>query len=205
MATNEFRQIRLEAGDVDRSDRWYINAVREFAKGVDNPMSVFSSDLGKFETSVDTGNMMMFTYDAKHAETLPYYDKFPLSIIIEPLPNIGGFSGINLHYLPPLFRAEVLGALRETTEKLTDEKAQLRSSWEVVKRFSQYPQIKGAVKKYIFGQVTSRFYKVNPIHWRSAVFLPTQQFTGATDRTVYRRTMLKEERKKKPSMGMGSV
>lgn len=43
MATNEFRQIRLEAGDVDRSDRWYINAVREFAKGVDNPMSVFSS------------------------------------------------------------------------------------------------------------------------------------------------------------------
>ena len=59
--------------------------------------------------------------------------------------------------------------------------------------------------KYIFGQVTSRFYKVNPLHWRSAVFLPTQQFTGATDRTVYRRTMLKEERKKKPSMGMGSV
>ena len=30
------------------------------------------------------GSMQMFFYDPKHKETLPYYDRFPLSIILKP-------------------------------------------------------------------------------------------------------------------------
>ena len=193
---NQFAQIRAEHDDQIKSDRWYINAVRQFAGGVNTPQDVFASDLGKFENTIETGQMYMFAYDAKHKETLPYFDKFPLSIIIEPLPRIAGFSGINLHYLPPMMRAEVLGKLREVQEQYTDDKSKLRSSWNVVQNYSQYPVIKKAVKKYIAAGVTSRFYKVNPMNWRPAIFLPTQQFEGATAATVQRQTMLKEERKR---------
>ena len=52
------------------------------------------------------GSMYMFYYDPKHKETLPYYDSFPLAIVIERRP--GGFLGLNLHYLPPILRAKFL-------------------------------------------------------------------------------------------------
>ena len=55
--------------------------------------------------------MNMFFYDPKHKDTLPYYDRFPLSVIIGPAK--GGFYGLNLHYLPPVLRAKMLDALMD--------------------------------------------------------------------------------------------
>ena len=52
------------------------------------------------------GNMYMFFYDPKYKETLPYYDGFPLIIMLGPAK--GGFMGLNLHYLPPAVRARLL-------------------------------------------------------------------------------------------------
>ena len=52
------------------------------------------------------GNMYLFAYDPKHKETLPYYDRFPLIFPINKAK--GGFLGINLHYLPPPFRAKLM-------------------------------------------------------------------------------------------------
>ena len=43
------------------------------------------------------GNMYMYFYDPKHKTTLPYYDRFPLTIMVDGAP--GGFYGLNLHYL----------------------------------------------------------------------------------------------------------
>ncbi len=30
------------------------------------------------------GNMYMYFYDPKHKKTLPYYDRFPLTIMVQP-------------------------------------------------------------------------------------------------------------------------
>ena len=51
------------------------------------------------------GNMYMYYYDAKHKATLPYFDGFPLIIMMGPAK--GGFKGVNLHYLPPVLRAKM--------------------------------------------------------------------------------------------------
>ena len=59
------------------------------------------------------GSMNMFFYDPKHKDTLPYYDRFPLSVIVGPAT--GGFYGLNLHYLPPTLRAKMLDALMDVT------------------------------------------------------------------------------------------
>ena len=59
------------------------------------------------------GSMNMFYYDPKTKETLPFYDRFPLAIIVGPAE--GGFYGLNLHYLPMNLRAKLLDALLENT------------------------------------------------------------------------------------------
>ena len=195
MAT-PFADIRQAAGDnMDRSVQWYVRAVRDYARGVNTFQEARSTDLGKKARQLEVGKMYMFSYDPKWKADLPYYDTVPLVVITEPMPQ--GFSGINLHYLPPMMRAQVLSALRENVEEYTDDKTKIRSDWEVVKRFSLFPQVQGAVKKYIFSQVTSRLYKINPLNWRPAIFLPVQQFTGASAQTVYRNTMTKPERKRR--------
>jgi hypothetical protein len=48
------------------------------------------------------GNMYLFSYDPKHKDTLPYYDRFPLIFPINKAK--GGFLGITMHYLTPILR-----------------------------------------------------------------------------------------------------
>ena len=55
------------------------------------------------------GDMMMYFYDPKMKKELPYYDKFPLAIMVQPAK--GGFHGLNLHYLAPGVRARFLDEL----------------------------------------------------------------------------------------------
>ena len=42
--------------------------------------------------------------------------------------------------------------------------------------------------------------EVDPENWKAAIFLPVQSFVGASDRTVYRNTMEKPERKRRMSV-----
>ena len=198
MADNTpFTEIRLRAGDTDRSATWYASQVRNYAKHLNNPSEVWSSDLGKFADRLEVGQMYLFEYDPKWKKDLVYYDQFPLIIMVDPLPN--GFSGINLHYLPPMARAALLDKLLPATELKTQSK--LSSSWAAVRNFSKFPEVRGSVKKYLTAQA-GKMYQVNPHNWKSAIFLPTQKFAGGVGpQRIYRETMKKPERKRKATMG----
>ena len=47
--------------------------------------------------------------------------------------------------------------------------------------------------------------EVDPKNWKAAIFLPVQNFVGASDRTVYNRTMEKPDRKRRQSINVGKV
>ena len=65
----------------------------------------------------------MYFYDPKTKDTLPYYDRFPLTIMVGPAPK--GFYGLNLHYLPLDIRARFLDSLLDTiNNKRYDETTQ---------------------------------------------------------------------------------
>jgi len=198
MAT-PFADIRTAAGNnMDRSVQWYVRAVREYARGVNTFQEAQGTDLGKEARNIDVGKMYLFTYDPKHKATLPYYDTVPLVVIVDTLP--GGFSGINLHYLAPTLRANLLDKLLPTME--IDDKSLLKSVWTFVNNFSRFPEVRGSVKKYLGVNVTGRMIEVNPKNWQSAIFLPVQKFVGASDRYVYRETMEKPERTRRQSMNI---
>ena len=57
----------------------------------------------------EVGKMYLFHYDPKWKNVLPYYDTFPLILMMGNANK--GFYGINLHYLPTNLRMLLLSNL----------------------------------------------------------------------------------------------
>ena len=194
MDQKPFNDIFAQTNGQERSARWYQAAVRKYASGINTFQEVQNSDLGKVATQLEVGKMYMFGYDPMTKETLPYWDNLPLVVICDPLPT--GFSGINLHYLSPLLRANLLDRLMPSEDKI-DSDSKLRSNWSFVRNFSRFPETRKSTKRYLTQQIRGQMIEINPRHWKSAVFLPVQQFQGASATKIYRDTMIKPERKRR--------
>ena len=136
------------------------------------------------------GNMYMFFYDPKHKKTLPYYDSFPLVIVLGPAE--GGFLGLNLHYLPLALRAKFLDSLMDiTNNNRYDETTKFQLSYNMLQRAAKMKYFKPCVKHYLSKHVRSRFALVEAPEWEIATFLPTSDFQKASASQVY-----KDSRKK---------
>ena len=90
-----------------KSRAWFQARVREL--GNVSRAKIMADDQLKVRTEPKIGDMCMYVYDPKLKAELPYYDKFPMSIMVQPAP--GGFHALNLHYLSPGVRALFLDEL----------------------------------------------------------------------------------------------
>lgn len=130
------------------------------------------------------GRMYMFFYDPKLKKELPYYDTFPLIFMIGPAK--GGFLGINLHYLPPFYRAKLMDAMYQTiNNKKYDDTTRLKISYSILSKATKFRFFKPCVKHYLNSHVQSGFLNVEPKNWDSALLLPTERFRKATKDTVW--------------------
>lgn len=129
------------------------------------------------------GSMQMFFYDPKYKETLPYYDRFPLAIIVKPAK--GGFLGMNLHYLPPILRAKFLDALMDNVTSKKSPDAKFKLTTKLLASASDLEYYKPCIKHYLNEHVRSNFAEVKAPEWEIATFLPTALFEKADQRKVY--------------------
>jgi hypothetical protein len=130
------------------------------------------------------GSMNMFFYDPKHKETLPFYDRFPLAIIVGPAEK--GFYGLNLHYLPPVLRAKLLDSLMDiTNNKKYDETTRFQVSYKVLQAAAKFRYYKPCLKHYLTAHVKSRLARVQAPEWEIATFLPTADWAKQSSRQVY--------------------
>ena len=133
------------------------------------------------------GSMNMFFYDPKTKDTLPFYDRFPLSIIVGPADK--GFYGLNLHYLPQTLRAKFLDALLDVTNnKKYDDTTKFQLTYNMLQRSASLKFFKPCFKHYLSSHVKSRFARVPATEWEIATFLPTADFEKATEQQVYRQS-----------------
>ena len=131
------------------------------------------------------GSMNMFFYDPKHKDTLPYYDRFPLVIIVGPAEK--GFYGLNLHYLPPILRAKFLDALLDVTNnKKYDETTRFQMSYKMLQASSKTRYFKPCYKHYLTQHVKSRLARVSAPEWEIATFLPTASWEKSSAANVYK-------------------
>ena len=131
------------------------------------------------------GGMFMYYYDPKWKDKLPYYDQFPLTIMVEKAP--GGFYGLNLHYLNPILRAKLLDALLDTiNNKKYDETTKFRLNYKLLKNASKFRHFQPCFKYYLLDHVKSRFAFVPAPEWEIATFLPMAKWSKASPSQVYR-------------------
>ena len=131
------------------------------------------------------GRMYMFFYDPKTKDTLPYYDHFPLVFPFK-LHN-DGFTGLNLHYISPLLRARLMDSFYNVmNNNRMDETTKIRLNYGMMKSASKYKFYKPCVKRYLFSHVRSRYLQVPITSWDTALFLPTERFTGANKAQVFK-------------------
>lgn len=187
--SNLFQKLELEAfrnGITPRTQQsrdWFRKKAAQL--GNVNRNMIMKEDPITLRNRTIIGGMFMFFYDPKGKDTLPYYDSFPLVIVIGPAD--GGFLGLNLHYLPPVLRAKFLDALLdETNNKRYDETTRFNATYDLMKRAAKYKYFKPCIKHYLNDHVRSRFARVEAPEWEIATFLPTADFQKASKQEVYR-------------------
>lgn len=165
---------------------WYRNQARRSRTSAEEVFSTTSKKDTRATVSNEShiGQMLLFQYDAKHKDTLPYYDRFPLIFPINIVK--GGFMGINMHYLPPQLRAQLMDQLYSiSSNDRYDAKTRLNLSYDVLNGASKFRLFRPTIKRYLQRQVRSRFIKIASSEWDIALFLPLQKFVGASSNKVY--------------------
>jgi len=130
------------------------------------------------------GWMMQFSYDPKWADSLKYYDIYPLILVLQA--GSTHFMGLNFHYLSPVDRASFFDLLHKYVG--FNEEANtvtINISTSILKDTSRLSYYKPCIKKYLYSHVKSPFNAILPIEWEYALFLPTEKFVKATAEQVW--------------------
>jgi len=190
MATYIFQKISqegkaegIEAVTIDARD-WFRDRAQDVSNvNVQREMRNRARLQNKI-VELDIGRMYMFFYDPKNKEKLPYYDRFPLVFIMERYKD--GFLGLNLHYLPPVFRARLMDALY-TIERndAQRESKKLRMSYGLLNKISKYKYFRPCVKRYLTNHIRSRFLYIPAEEWDIALMLPTERFRKKQKQAIW--------------------
>ena len=134
------------------------------------------------------GGLFFFYYDPKTKEDLPYYDRFPLVLMLEKYED--GFLGLNLHYLPVNYRVRFLDKLLDYGRFNEDgDPVRLRITYDILTATKRFKEFRPCIKRYLTSHVKSRILAVQPDEWETAVFLPVHQFKKARADKVWRESV----------------
>jgi len=191
MARSHFDKLQADAfrsGVTPRtleSLKWFKKRLQKITRMNRNPI-LKDENLIKVNKPL-TGRMFMYFYDPKTKETLPYYDKFPLIIMVDRAP--GGFYGLNLHYLDLKRRALFFDKLRDY---LTNEKynrtTKFRLSYTLLSGAGKLKSFKPCFKRYLTSHIKSRVSEVPATEWEAALFMPTDQFVKNKRQSVWNKS-----------------
>jgi hypothetical protein len=164
--------------------------LRSQMKNLANPRTALMRNKERHKVKSAVGRMYFYYYDPKTKDKLPYYDRFPLVIPIETYND--GFLGLNLHYLPPNLRLVLLDKLYDLLNNDSfDETTRFKMSYSLLSGATRYKEFKPCLKRYLFSHLRSNFIEVPADQWEIAVFLPVEQFVGATSTKVQKESKAK--------------
>ena len=173
LTANVRRGVPSKKMTAKKSVAWFKRKVGESARGF------------KKKGKLMPGKMYTFGYDAKFKEVLPYWDRFPLIIVLDVYK--GGFMGINFHYVSPIdrmifFKKIMKFATQHGEVEDMTAAARFNISWDAIRN------IKGAermIHKYLYGYVRTSLLEAPPNEWENVIFLPYQKFVGASAKSVW--------------------
>ena len=173
-----------------------INAIKKTSGIAADISKEVSRQRGKTLKYRDRGHMYFFYYDAKLKAELPYWDKFPLVLVLELYDD--GFLGLNLHYLPVKYRIAFLKKLaktyaiknhEQTVVSKNGEIERLRVTYEILKMTKNLQEFRPCIKRYLGAHIKSPLLEVAPNEWDIAITLPIQQFQKKKAPEVWKDSM----------------
>jgi hypothetical protein len=191
--SNLFQKLELEAFKAGINPRtkeaqdWFRRRAQQLRRV--NRQDLLSADEVKLVNRQNAliGSMNMFFYDPKTKETLPFYDRFPLAIIVGPAEK--GFYGLNLHYLPPVLRAKLLDSLLDiTSNKKYDETTKFEISYKMLNSSAKMKYFRPCFKHYLTQHVRSKLGRVPAPEWEIATFLPTASWEKSNSANIYKQS-----------------
>lgn len=138
------------------------------------------------------GFFYFYMYDPKWKNTLPYYDRFPFTLVLQS--DRERFLGLNFHYLDYYNRARLFDLLyrfregRPSRPNVRDIRMRLRVSYHLLKMSSRYKAFKPCIKEYLIPHVQTPLIKVGAKEWDLALFLPVERFQKETAQQVWRKS-----------------
>lgn len=149
--------------------KWFTDAVSKLTDKIPEGMVDITS-----RKTPPIGEIVLFKYDPKTKSKLPYYDENPLVLITSF--NATGFSGINLHYIPPNVRKSIVAKLVEYKDRSTNPHDYIRRALPLLSAMSANDVFGHSYKNYLGSHVRSRFAIVGVDHWKFVSALPLQKF-----------------------------
>ena len=117
-----------------------------------------------FKRRVSLGDLFCYYYNPKYKKTLPYYDMFPMIMLISAEKET--FLGINFHYLRPKWRAILL-------DRVTAKIGGGLPRWSKLRNIKQ---IAPTIKRYRYDHIMRKVIPIEEDEQEIAIFLPTERF-----------------------------
>ena len=160
--------------EVKRSAKWFQDKIKGLKGEVKNRFS--STNAAKFyresekindavfKRRVSLGDLFCYYYNPKYRKTLPYYDMFPMIMLLSAEKET--FLGINFHYLRPKWRAILL-------DRVTAKIGGGIPKWNKLRNIRQ---IAPTIKRYRFDHIMRKVIPIEEDEQEIAIFLPTERF-----------------------------
>jgi len=172
--------------EVKRSARWFQDKIKGLKGSLRNQWSRTNAPkfyreaenkvtIAELKKRANLGDLFAYYYDPKYRNTLPYYDSFPLIMLLGVDPSKETFLGLNFHYLNPKLRAILL-------DRVTAKIGKGIINW---KKIAMIRQIEPCVKRYRFDHIMRRVVPIKEEENEIAIFLPLERFRKASKSKVW--------------------
>jgi hypothetical protein len=194
MTLEKFQRPEEIEANSSASRKWFRKKAKGMVQGGMNRTTLLRDGLDpsnpyNFETMTPMpGKMYMFMYQPKGANTLEFYDKFPLVILVDTVK--GGFEGLNLHYLPMSIRQKFFygGLLKTTSNKDFDESTRFKVTYESLKNARSLKAFRPCFKRYLTGYIRGSIVMIPSDEWEMAIHLPTSDFAKKDESYVHQKS-----------------
>ena len=170
--------------EVKRSARWFQDKIKGLEGSLRNQWT--QTNAPKFYREATTkvnprvlkmranlGDLYAYYYNPKHRMTLPYYDTFPLIMLIGFEQDT--FLGLNFHYLNPKLRAILL-------DRVSAKVGTGIINWT---KISKIRQVEPCVKRYRYDHIVRKVIPIEEQEKEIAIFLPLERFKKAGKSKVW--------------------
>lgn len=175
--------------DDEQATKWLASNLSKVKTTMRQSTFIDNSKTLAKNKSITPGVMIFFGYNPKTKDVLPFWDEFPVSIVL--CPKAGGFLGLNLHYLPPGIRAVFLNALLKyvsdknwATDPNSD--ALFKITYTLLKSSPKLAQYKKCIKRYYYSNIVTKAAFIPQTQWNSVPFFPLDRFKGMSKKDIWR-------------------